>query len=76
MAPNAATLVQAAMKPVTGVGAPWYTSGVQEWNGAAPTLNSSPTAIKPTPASSRPSWPTLVPRATSMSESCTEPAKP
>ena len=23
IAPNAATLVQAAMKPVTGVGAPW-----------------------------------------------------
>src|SRR3954453_21976984 len=33
MAPNAATLVQAAMKAVTGVGAPWYTSGVQEWKG-------------------------------------------
>src|SRR4051812_47471958 len=30
-APNAATFVQAAMKPVTGVGAPWYTSGVQTW---------------------------------------------
>src|SRR5215212_9309042 len=33
MAPNAATLVQAAMNAVTGVGAPWYTSGVQAWNG-------------------------------------------
>src|SRR5918912_10353 len=50
-APNAATLVQAAMKPVTGVGAPWYTSGVQVWNGAAPTLNSSPTASRATPSS-------------------------
>ena len=27
------------MKPVTGVGAPWYTSGVHMWNGAADTLN-------------------------------------
>jgi hypothetical protein len=24
---------------VTGVGAPWYTSGAQIWNGAADTLN-------------------------------------
>src|SRR5690606_41092543 len=31
--PKAATLVQAAMNPVTGVGAPWWTSGVQVWNG-------------------------------------------
>src|ERR1017187_7003040 len=28
---------------VTGVGAPWYTSGAQIWNGAADTLNPSPT---------------------------------
>src|SRR5690242_17817800 len=48
--PNAATLVQAAMSAVTGVGAPWYTSGVQTWNGTAAALKSSPIATidKPT----------------------------
>src|SRR2546430_7866179 len=40
--PNAATLVHAAMNAVIGVGAPWYTSGVQTWNGTAAALNSSP----------------------------------
>src|SRR5882724_4012379 len=59
-APNAAALVQAAMKPVTGVGAPWYTSGVQAWNGTALTLNSRPTASMPMPSSSRPSRPTTL----------------
>ena len=34
-----------------GVGAPWYVSGVQEWNGTAPTLNSRPTSSRPTPTS-------------------------
>ncbi|CFE47070.1 Uncharacterised protein [Mycobacterium tuberculosis] len=38
------------MNPVIGVGAPWYTSGIQEWNGTAPTLNSRPTASSATPA--------------------------
>jgi len=36
---------------VTGVGAPWYTSGVQTWNGTAATLNASPTSSRATPAS-------------------------
>ena len=27
-------------------GAPWYTSGAQEWNGAAETLNPRPTIIE------------------------------
>src|SRR5579875_2090904 len=44
IAPNAATLVHAAMNAVTGVGAPTYTSGVQLWNGAMPALNSNPTS--------------------------------
>src|SRR5262245_40979361 len=44
IAPNAATFVHAAMNAVTGVGAPWYTSGIQLWNGAMPALNSSPTS--------------------------------
>ena len=33
------------MKDVTVVGAPWYTSGVHMWNGAAETLNASPARI-------------------------------
>ena len=41
-----------AMKPVTGEGAPVYTSGVHEWNGTAPSLNNSPTASSTMPASS------------------------
>ena len=45
-APTAAILVQAAMNPVTGVGAPAYTSGVHEWNGTALNLNSSPTHVE------------------------------
>src|SRR5690606_10235659 len=43
-APTAAILVAAAMNAVTGVGAPWYTSGTHAWNGTAPILNNSPTA--------------------------------
>ena len=39
IAPNAAAFVAPAMNAVTGVGAPWYTSGVHMWNGAAATLN-------------------------------------
>ena len=30
------------MNAVTGVGAPWYTSGVHTWNGTAATLNAEP----------------------------------
>ena len=32
-AANAAALPTEAMNAVTGVGAPWYTSGVHMWNG-------------------------------------------
>ena len=41
------------MNAVTGVGAPWYTSGVHTWNGTAATLNPSPTSSSATPASTR-----------------------
>jgi hypothetical protein len=51
-AANAATLVATLMNVVTDVGAPWYTSGVQEWNGAADTLNANPMNSSSTPASS------------------------
>src|SRR6266516_1316380 len=47
-----AALVPAAMKAVTGVGAPWYTSGVHMWKGTAATLKQNPTASSATPASS------------------------
>src|ERR671919_1089550 len=46
-AANAATFVPAAMNAVTGVGAPWYTSGVHIWNGTAATLNPNPTTSSP-----------------------------
>src|SRR5437867_3235561 len=39
-APNAAIFVHDAMNAVTAVGEPWYTSGVQLWNGATLALNS------------------------------------
>src|SRR5215475_14224836 len=51
-APNAAIFVQAAMNAVIGVGAPWYTSGVQTWNGTAATLNSRPMASNAKPPAS------------------------
>jgi len=76
IAPNAATLVHAAIKPVIGVGAPWYTSGVHAWNGAAPTLNSSPISTRSTPATRSPSRPEVSRIACEMSVNLTEPAKP
>src|SRR5207302_10311661 len=42
---NAAAFGAVDIKPTTGAGAPSYTSGVQTWNGAAATLNPSPTNI-------------------------------
>ena len=53
-AANAATLVADAMNAVTGVGAPWYTSGVHMWNGTAATLNPRPTSSNTVPASNVP----------------------
>ena len=61
---SAATFVAADMNAVTGVGEPWYTSGVHMWNGAAEALKPSPvsTIARPTTSirsSSRvaPTWP-------------------
>src|SRR6266702_112373 len=42
---NAAALGAVDIRPTTGAGAPWYTSGVHTWNGAAETLKPSPTII-------------------------------
>src|SRR5262245_48425842 len=52
MAAKPAAFAADAMNAVTGVGAPWYTSGVHQWNGTAATLNDSPTIISASPASS------------------------
>ena len=43
-APTAAVLVPVDMNAVTGVGAPWYTSGVHMWKGTAEALNPRATA--------------------------------
>ena len=47
---NAAVFVAADMNAVTEVGAPWYTSGVHMWKGAAEILNMSPARIIARPA--------------------------
>src|SRR6266511_2682170 len=75
-APNAATFVQAAISAVTGVGAPWYTSGVQVWNGATPALNSSPITSMASPRNSRVSLRSEPDAARSTSGRLTEPANP
>ena len=49
-----ATLVADDMNAVTGLGAPWYTSGVHMWNGTAEILKPSPTMSSAMPASSVP----------------------
>src|SRR5271157_5704007 len=58
---NAAALGPADRNAATGVGAPWYTSGAQIWNGAADTLNASPTnimaAATPTKIADGACWP-------------------
>ena len=46
---KAAALVPTDMKAVTGIGAPWYTSGVHMWKGAAETLNAKPTPMSRMP---------------------------
>jgi len=74
IAPNAATLVQVAMKAVIGVGAPWYTSGVHVWNGPTEALNSSPTSSSASPANSRVSERSEPPVAVAMPASETVPA--
>src|SRR5207237_1301420 len=47
---NAAAFTPAAMNPVTGAGAPSYTSGTHMWNGTAATLNANPEASRATEA--------------------------
>src|SRR4028118_2064392 len=45
-----AALAAAAMNAVTGVGEPWYTSGVHVWNGTAATLKPKPPSRRARPA--------------------------
>src|SRR5512136_2424337 len=45
---KAAALGPTEKKAAIGVGAPWYTSGVHIWNGAAETLNARPLATRNT----------------------------
>ena len=49
-AANPPTLAMAAMYPVMGLGAPWYTSGVHTWKGTAATLKPNPTNNSAIPA--------------------------
>src|SRR6185312_16020548 len=42
---KAAAFGPADMNALTGLAAPWYTSGAQIWNGAAETLNKRPIRI-------------------------------
>ncbi len=49
-AANAPTLTTEAMNPVTGVGAPSYTSGDQRWKGTAATLKAKPISNSAPPA--------------------------
>src|ERR671926_252151 len=58
----------AAMKAVTGVGAPSYTSGVQTWKGAVAILNPKPTSIIAAPAKSSAGY--ITSPATTRSPSC------
>src|SRR5262245_20914608 len=50
---NPAAFGPTDMNPVTGVGAPSYTSGVQMWNGAAATLKQSAMSINAAESSTR-----------------------
>src|SRR6266567_2018935 len=43
---KAAALGAVDMRPTTGEGAPWYTSGVQTWKGAAETLKPRPMMMR------------------------------
>src|SRR5438067_13778481 len=71
-----AALAAAAMNPVTGVGEPWYTSGVHMWNGTAATLKPSPTASIASAASSMPELTTFVRRNAEIAVRFVDPVTP
>src|SRR5438874_13526461 len=75
---NAAACTPAAMKPVTGAGAPSYTSGTHMWNGTAATLNANPDASSATAAYSNADAPEGPPlrSAAATSASLVEPVAP
>ncbi len=64
------------MSAVTGVGAPWYTSGFQAWNGTAPILNSRPSPSSAMPAYSRVEPLVLEEAAAAIAPRFTEPENP
>ena len=68
--------MQAAISAVIGVGAPWYTSGVQTWNGTAAILNSSATDTIAIPASSSSGLVVALSAAALIPPSVTVPANP
>ena len=49
-AAKAAAFTPVAMKPLTGVGEPSYTSGAHMWNGTAETLKPMPMSSSPRPS--------------------------
>src|SRR5262245_7899381 len=76
---NAAAFTADAMNATTGVGAPWYTSGVHEWNGTAATLKPNPTSRSPKPASSNAGgcvWPSRAKLVSAMRVRLVEPVEP
>src|SRR5215210_2054930 len=75
--PKAAALVATAMKVVTGVGAPWYTSGVHWWKGATEALNARPVTVSATPMRRRGSATgTALPTAGATDEKSVAPVAP
>src|SRR5687768_14257909 len=74
MPPNFGTM---AKKEVTGVGAPWYTSGVHMWNGKAEILYPTPTKkSKKETITIAYSVPASAGRAVIISANCMEPRVP
>jgi len=73
---KAAAFVPTDMKAVTGMGAPWYTSGVHMWNGAADTLKAKPTPISTMPSISNGSVRLAEARRVAMSGITVVPAAP
>src|SRR5512143_3615257 len=63
------------MNNVTGVGAPWYTSGNHVWNGTAPNLNATPTTMNASASSTGIDKGAVATRAASTS-SCSVPVMP
>ena len=76
-APKAAVFTPAAIRPVTVVGAPSYTSGAHMWKGTLATLKPKPTRSRPAPTSAMAPLPPVAARtAGAMTESKVLPLTP